>query len=208
MSTQSNAEMLTRELVEYAHSQGVDLVGCTSPEPLDVGNADLASDPKEVMPDVRTVVAAACYTYGAEAYTRSRPGSPRGRLGPWTRVSPIAYEHILRVLAAFFESRGYHVAPGHDINVKTAAVRAGIASYGRNSIVHAEGFGSYLELAAVLTDAELVCTARSARTSDCPEECRACINACPTGALAQHYRVRRDRCICAYMWGRSHSARG
>jgi epoxyqueuosine reductase len=201
MAATGTAEALTRELVEYARGRGVDLVGCTSAAPFVVGEPAEEIAPGQVMAGARSVVVGACYTYGADSYRTSRPGVPRGRLGPWTRVSVGAYGHVVQVLTEFLEGHGYRSAPGHDLPQKPAAVRSGLASYGRNCIVHAEGTGSYLELAAVVTDAELACTDRPIHTSDCPEDCRACVEACPTGALAEPFRLRREQCICHYMWG-------
>jgi epoxyqueuosine reductase len=201
MSVTGTADALTRELVEYVRGRGVDLVGCTSAAPFVVGEPAEEIAPEQVMAGARSVVVGACYTYGADSYRPSRPGAPRGRLGPWTRVSVPAHGHVVQVMAGFLEGRGYRTAPGYDLPQKPAAVRSGIAYYGKSCIVHAEGTGSYLELAAVVTDAELACTDRPIHTSDCPDDCRACMDACPTGALAEPFRLRREWCICQYLWG-------
>jgi epoxyqueuosine reductase len=120
-----------------------------------------------------------------------------------TRIAAPAYDHISRVLTEFLASRGYRTAPGHALPLKAAAVRAGVAAYGRNCTVHADGLGSYLAVAAVLTDAELPLTDRRVQTSDCPEGCHACVDACPTGALSleRPFRLTQERCICSYLWG-------
>jgi epoxyqueuosine reductase len=120
-----------------------------------------------------------------------------------TRTAAPAYDHALRVITEFLDQRGYRTAAGHELPLKAAAVRAGVAVYGRNCTVHADGIGSYLAVAAVLTDAELACTDRPVETSDCPEDCGACVEACPTGALSRErpFRLTRERCICSYLWG-------
>ena len=201
MPPRRNPDALTRELREYAHSRGVDLVGCTSPAPFVVGDAAEEVSPEKMMPGVRSIVVAACHTYGADSYRPSRSGVPRGRLGPWTRVSVPAYGHIAHVISEFLTGRGYRAAAGHDLPLKATAVRAGIACYGKNSIVHADGAGSYLELMAVLTDADLTCTDRPVHTSDCPDGCQACMDACPTGALAEPFRLTHEQCVSHYLWG-------
>jgi len=195
------AAALGRDLVERAVSMGVDIVGCTSASPFAARGAAEEVAPQSTMPEVQSVVVAGCYTYGADSYHPSSPGVPRGRLGPWTRVSVPASGYIVQVLTAFLQDRGYRALPGHGLPLKAAAVRAGIACYGKNSIVHADGLGSHLELAAVLTDAKLVCGDRPIETSDCPDDCRACMDACPTGALAEPFHLTQDKCICHYLWG-------
>ncbi len=201
MPSCASPEALTRELTQHGHSLGVDLVGCTSSAPFVVGEAAREILPEAILPGARSIVVAACATSGVDRYQPSRPGAPRGRLGPWTRASVPAYDHTLGVITEFLTARGYRTAAGHELPLKATAVRAGIAYYGKNSIVHAEGFGSYLELAAALTDAELICTDRPVQSSDCPDDCRACMEACPTGALAEPFRLTRDKCICHYLWG-------
>jgi epoxyqueuosine reductase len=201
MAVTGTAEALTRELVEYVRGKGVDLVGCTSAAPFVVGEPAKEVVPEKVMPGARSIVVGACYTYGADRYRPSRPGAPRGRVGPGTRAGGGACDYAIGALSEFLEGRGYRVAPGHELRQKPAAVRAGIAVYGKNCITHAEGTGSYLELAAVLTDAELVHTDRPIHTTDCPEDCRACVDACPTNALEEPFRLKRECCICSYLWG-------
>jgi epoxyqueuosine reductase len=191
---------LTDELAEYAKRRGVDLLGCTSVRPFRV-ERNAGFDPRRLLPTAKAVVVAACYVYGFEKVEPSLPGRPRGRLGPWTRASLAAWRHGESVVTEFLNQRGFQAVLTNDMPYKMAAVRCGIASYGKNSIVHADGFGSYLELAAVVTDAELDCVDRPVETSDCGD-CNACVEACPTGALETPWQLDRARCICAWLWGR------
>jgi epoxyqueuosine reductase len=192
--------VLTDKLREFAKARGVDLVGCTSVHPFLVGEERRKLDPRNAMADAQTFVVAACYMYGFERAEPSLPGAPRGRFGPWTRGSMPAVGHGERTLRAFFEERGLKALPVGDFPLKMAAVRSGIACYGKNSIVHADGFGSYLKFSAVITNAKLDCVDRPIETSDCGD-CTACVVACPTHALATPYRLNRDRCITAMFWG-------
>jgi len=195
------AEKLTEELTAYARLQGVDLVGCTTPRPFTVGDRAEPVTPEQHLPGVRSIVMAACYSYGSEAYRPSEPGRPRGRLGPYTRLEAPTYRHLQHVLTSFLTERDYQVVPAHELPNKALAVRTGIVSYGKNCIVHADGLGSYLTLSGVLTDAELACRDRAIESTDCPEDCRECVEACPTGALATPFRLARQKCICSYLWG-------
>jgi epoxyqueuosine reductase len=192
---------LTEDLRQFTKEKGVDLVGCTSAAPFLVGEERRKVDPRNAMADAQTFVVAACYMYGFDTAEPSQPGRPRGRLGPWTRGSMAAVGHGERTLHSFFEDRGFKARPVGDFPLKMAAVRSGIACYGKNCIVHADGFGSYLKFSAVLTNAKLDCVDRPIETSDCGD-CRACFDACPTNALEQPFRLNRDRCITDMFWGR------
>jgi len=200
MQGNASARALTDDLERHANRMGIDLVGCTSASPFLLGEERREIDPREMMSDAQSIVVAACYVYGFEVHEPSEPGRPRGKFGPWTRASLAAAGYGARTITDFLEARGYRTASEDDLPRKAAAVRAGIACYGKNSIVHADGFGSYLKLSAVLTDAELDCVDGPIEVSDCGD-CDACVRACPTGALAQPYRLARERCICTWMWG-------
>ncbi len=78
-----------------------------------------------------------------------------------------------------------------------AAARAGIARFGRNGFVYAEKGGSWINVETWLTDARLPADA-PALDVPCPPDCRACAEACPTGALDGPFSMRMDRCV-AYL---------
>jgi len=81
--------------------------------------------------------------------------------------------------------------------IKRLAVRSGLAKYGRNNITYIPKYGSYHTLAALYTDYES------------PEDhwqemealpkcatCRACLKACPTGAISEdRFLIRVEKCL-------------
>jgi len=107
---------------------------------------------------------------------------------------------MCQVVPRFFHERGYQAQATAELPDKAAAVRAGWGLYGKNTIIHAEGAGSYLNILTVLTDAPLEAVEQPLERSDCGE-CEECVRACPTGALAEPYHLRADRCICDWLWG-------
>jgi epoxyqueuosine reductase len=200
MHSQRDASELARSLQRHAERKGLAFVGCTSAAPLPSGQDGSAFDPRGVLPSARSVVVAACYVYGLDAPEPSEPGRPRGRYGPWTRAIGPGSRYGEQVVTSFLTSRGHQVVAALELPLKAAAVRSGAAYYGKNSLIHADGCGSYLKLSAVITDAELDCRDASIEASDCGD-CDACVRACPTGAIDRPYHVVRERCICHWLKG-------
>lgn len=75
-----------------------------------------------------------------------------------------------------------------------AAARAGVARVARNCFAFSECGGSWINIATWRVDAELP---GDEPTLDvpCPEGCRKCVDACPTGALMEPFVMRMDHCV-------------
>jgi epoxyqueuosine reductase QueG len=67
------------------------------------------------------------------------------------------------------------------LSMRHAAVLAGLGSLGKNTLLINRRFGNFLTLGAILTDLELKSDPLSEEM--CIENCRLCIDNCPTGAL-------------------------
>ena len=76
---------------------------------------------------------------------------------------------------------------------KDFARRAGLGWVGRNSLLSASGFGSYLFLGELLTDLEL--SPDAPLPGDPCRNCHLCVEACPTQALRPNRSVDARRCL-------------
>jgi epoxyqueuosine reductase len=95
--------------------------------------------------------------------------------------------------------RGHRAAEAR-VPLKTAAAAAGLARYGINNVAYVEGLGSYVQLAACVTDAPPPAGAHfleAQRLGRCGG-CTACLHACPTGAVpGDRFVLHADRCLTA-----------
>jgi len=80
---------------------------------------------------------------------------------------------------------------------KTIATRTGLAKYGRNNITYVPRYGSFHRLTGFFTDADLG-TDHWQEREMLPRcaKCRACLEACPTGAIAEdRFLIKAETCL-------------
>ena len=208
---------LTERVTAVALALGFDLVGVARAEPgahasflhewLARGyggemaylarNAVRRADPREVLPGARSVIALGLvYDPGA----RSEPEASAFRVARYAggddyhdvvldRVR--AFEAALAPLAdAPVRTRGY-VDTGPVLE-RAFAAGAGLGWIGKNTLLIHPRLGSYLFLGVVLTD--LVLEPGAPEPDHCGS-CRACLDACPTGAFPEPYVLDATRCL-------------
>lgn len=194
---------LTTELRERAVTAGIDLVGVTSANPFEVEWLDgpLVMDARDYLEDARSVVVFGYYLLDKPLADPPTAGPPRGRIVPGIASFFAMDEYCSQTIAGFLEGKGhrtYRRELSARIPLKALAVKAGIGVYGKNAIVHVEGYGSWVELGCVVTDAPLDVEEHSHRRSDCGD-CTACVEACPTQAIEHPYKVVPELCIAGLL---------
>lgn len=159
--------------------------------------ADKRSDAQAWLPGARSVIVL------AKNYNRTpepRPAAPAGRVAryAWGRdYHKILGKAVERLCGRIRELAGEGVQLKMSIDAgpvleRAYAREAGIGFYGKNTNVIAHRQGSWLFLACVLTDLDLVPDEPHAGSCG---TCTLCIEACPTQALHADYRLEATRCI-------------
>jgi epoxyqueuosine reductase len=215
---ESSQDALTRDLNREALGLGFQSVGvCPAASPpgldrfrqwLDAGyagqmhyladRADAYTHPRHVMDGVRSVVMLSV-NYHTRPPRDARPGTGRVSRYAWGSAD---YHDVIRDrlgrLADWLRQR----VPGSQTRgvVDTApllerefAQLAGLGWIGKNTLLLTKDSGSWLFLAALLTDVELRYD-EPHHTDHCGR-CRACLDACPTDAFVQPYVLDATRCI-------------
>jgi len=194
---------LTAELKEYAQKHGVDLIGATSAEAFEVDGLDRPLiDPRTYLENAKSVVVFG-FCFGGPVTEPSGPDAPRGRLSPGLTVFSAMEEYCYKVIGEYLNEKGYDAVKRdreERIALKPLAVKAGIGVYGKNSLVHANGFGSWIYLGCMITDAPLEAEDGPYKLSDCGD-CTTCIEACPTNAIKESYKVVPSLCIAQWLDG-------
>ncbi|MFM1921796.1 MAG: hypothetical protein RLZZ303_3430, partial [Candidatus Hydrogenedentota bacterium] len=156
---------------------------------------DIRQDVQLKLPGAKSVVVVARnYLQPAPPHA---PDAPRVARYAWGRDYHKVMKKPLRELAAFVETLDEDVRC--DIGVDSApflerawAQRAGIGWIGRNAMVLNREMGSWFLLGVMATTLEL--EPDTPVTPNCGT-CRACIDACPTGAIVADAIVDSNRCI-------------
>ena len=164
--------------------------------------ADWRADPRKLWPDVRSIVMLGM-NYGPEANPLSATPKSAGNISVYARHRD--YHDVikgkLKQLAAFLLAQAKKAAAGGDVKVfvdtapvmeKPLAAASGLGWQGKHTNLVSRDFGSWLFLGSIFTTLELP---PDPAESDHCGQCRACLDACPTGALDAPYRIDARACI-------------
>jgi len=151
-------------------------------------------DPRELVPGCRSVVCVALvYRMGSAPEPAGTRVAAYARGEDYHRVLKDKLHELLafcRALDPDIEGRPF--TDSGPVMERWWAEKAGLGWRGKNSLLLDKQLGSFLFLGELLLTAELV---PDRPGIDHCGSCTACIEACPTGAIAEPYRVDARRCI-------------
>jgi epoxyqueuosine reductase len=160
--------------------------------------ADRRSDPRTLWPEARSVIVLGMNYGSPEAPNTHLGEAETGIVSVYARGRDYhdVIKSRLKALARWLaESRDCQVKVFVDtapVMEKPLAEAAGIGWQGKHTNLVSRDFGSWLFLGEVFTDLAL---APDPPHVDHCGACRACLDACPTSAFPQPYRLDARRCI-------------
>jgi epoxyqueuosine reductase QueG len=188
------------DLVRMALKLGAGAAGTTTVKNLiDHQSVDL-----DILPSAKAAVVIACGHSRAALESKNLQVKQNDALATYEKVRTICKE-----LAMMLEGRGFKavaipaflpidMSDGKDgmvgpIDLRRAAVEAGVGRYGKSGLVLVEGYGPRVRLGAVLTSAPLKPTKKKPKVP-CPYECKICLYGCPGKALLGEGKVDKQAC--------------
>jgi epoxyqueuosine reductase len=150
---------------------------------------EISCHPEELLPGARTVISAAL-CYWADA---GEPGPGEGRLSRYTWSDRYAELRERLDLLGRRLGGSYRVLVDDNDHVdREAAVRAGVAFYGKNTLAITRRHGSWVVLGTLVTDQAV--EPATPLDPGCGS-CTLCIDACPTDALDEPGTLDSTRCL-------------
>jgi epoxyqueuosine reductase len=100
----------------------------------------------------------------------------------------------LALMLDFLKQKGCAALATQRAPARWAGACAGVSTFGRNNFAYLKGAGSFIILFVILLDKELEYD-RPTMECPCPPNCRACLEACPTGAIYEPFKLNPSRCL-------------
>ncbi|MDR3200402.1 MAG: HEAT repeat domain-containing protein [Spirochaetales bacterium] len=156
--------------------------------------------PRTLVPQARSII-----TLVWDYFTRAFPENLLGKIGRVYQArcynAPVerAAGARLQLMKNFVASKGCAICGPLLLPERRASARAGTASIGRNTFAYAKGIGSFIVLNSIVIDKELEYDTPD-ETCHCPKDCKACVKACPTGALYEPFKLNPKKCLGFNAW--------
>ncbi|MCI1986827.1 MAG: tRNA epoxyqueuosine(34) reductase QueG [Lactobacillus sp.] len=209
---------LKQQIIDYAHSIGIDKIGFTTADDFSYLEASLKEQkanghttgfehqvleerlyPEKIFDQPKSIIAIALAYPTKIAERPARTGAKRGQ---FARASwGVDYHDILRaklnqlvdyISATVADSRFKPMVDTGELMDVVVAQRAGLGFIGKNGLLITEEFGSWVYLGEIITN--LAFTPDTPGVNQCGD-CTRCIDYCPPQALLGDGRLNGQRCL-------------
>ncbi|MFX1500574.1 MAG: 4Fe-4S binding protein [Promethearchaeota archaeon] len=185
----------TIDIISLLKSEGIDLIGVSPIKPL-LTDSKYEKNIERICPNAKCVIVFA--NVFPQSVLDACPENPRPARYTLNTLYSEGGRICLKV-SRFLEEKGYRgvIVPAYlpvdmnyetfglkgELNLKHAAVEAGLGSRGKNDLLITPNYGPRVRLFGVITDADLEPTQKD--NKDYCTKCNICIEACPSGALSE-----------------------
>ncbi|QJF25512.1 tRNA epoxyqueuosine(34) reductase QueG [Mammaliicoccus vitulinus] len=214
-----NLDQLKQEVIEYAHSIGIDSIGFTTADPFDElkqkledyhskgyasgfeeSDIELRTVPKLSLPSARSIIAIAVgYPNKLKGAPKSVKGDRRGMFAraSWGQDYHTIMRNRLDKLSLFLQEKvpDVEVKSMVDTGVlsdRSVAERAGLGFEGKNGFIINEELGTWSYLGEMLVSIPFK---PDDPVIDSCGDCNICVDRCPTGALVGNGQLNSQKCI-------------
>jgi epoxyqueuosine reductase QueG len=204
-------ELTTESIIKFLKNESIELCGISPIEPL-LTDKRYKENIGRICPGAKCVI-----VFGnifPQSVLDACPENPRPARFSLEALYSEGAEICLKV-SRFLEKSGYRgvIIPAYlpvdmsyetlgmkgDLNLKHAAVEAGLGSRGKNDLLITANFGPRVRLFGILTDADLDPTPKD--NKNYCTNCNICIKNCPSGALSESGCDPRTCSPYAMKWG-------
>lgn len=191
-------------LIHLAREAGFTECAFAAPEPVELKGflhpqaQTLTGDVHRIMPEAK------CVLLLAMPYRPFEEKKGAAQVDAYYITSNQAHEAARLLAKRIEETLNLRALASPPICLKPLFARSGLGEFGRNGLISVGEYGTRACLQAILLDAEIECkpAAPRALASSCAS-CRACLSACPTGALSGDGSLDIARCLRAQPEGES-----
>jgi epoxyqueuosine reductase len=156
----------------------------------------IRTNPKELLPNAKSVIVFGVNFYNEVVY---REDKNIGKISKHAIIKD--YHKVIKEKLELLSNYIKTLLPNANLKYfcdaspmleKRLAQKAGLGWQGKNSILVTKKYGSFVFLATMITDIELVFD--KSETDQC-KTCNKCVNECPTGAIVDPYKINVEKCI-------------
>lgn len=105
----------------------------------------------------------------------------------------------LQLMKDYLSSNGCAVNSDIGLPARWVGAKSGATTFGKNNFAYADDAGSYIVISTIVVDKELEYD-KSTMETKCPPNCRICMDACPTKAIYEPFKLDPRRCISFNNW--------
>ena len=188
-------ELTTESVIKFLKTEGAELIGVSPIEPL-LTDQRYKENVTQICPNAKCVIVMG--TVFPQSVLDACPENPRPARYTLNALYSEGEGYCIK-LARFLEKKGFRavIIPAYlpvemnyetfglkgDLNLKHAAVEAGLGSRGKSDLLITKNYGPRVRLFGLITDADLNPTPKDDK--DYCRDCQICIKSCPSGAITE-----------------------